>query len=414
VLTFVLSVATAAGQTTADGTIAEIHVQGNRLLSDAEVVALAAIAVGDPFRPETLEDVRARLVASGAFEDVDVRKRFASISDTTRVAVVILIDAHPVGVAVPDAVGAVPRVVGRPGPDNLMLLPRLGAEDGYGLTYGVELAFVEPVGERSRLAVPLTWGGTRRAGAVFSQEFAGGPVSRVEVGAALERRRHPSLGIGDSRRRTWAVAERHVGAVTVEGSAEYARVRFGAIDEPMATVGAAAAFDTRVDPTLPRDAVYVRAGVSRVWFPGPAGRLHRVGVDLRGYVGLLGQSILVARATRLSANGPQPAYLQPLVGGWSTLRGFEAWAFRGDQATSGSLELRLPLSKVLSAVRTGVSLFVDAGAAAPHGRPVRRQRFHVGSGVGLWFAAPGLQLGVSVAHGRGAGTRVNFGGRFGL
>jgi hemolysin activation/secretion protein len=131
-------------------------------------------------------------------------------------------------------------------------------------------------------------------------------------------------------------------------------------------------------------------------------------------VGLIGQSILAATVGRTHANRSLPPYFQPLLGGWSNLRGFEAGAFAGDTVVAGSLELRVPLSSPLSVGKVGVSLFVDAGATALAGQRIRDQPVHVGLGGGAWLTLTAFRLGVAVARGRDAGTRLNFGAGFGF
>ena len=68
----------------------------------------------------------------------------------------------------------------------------------------------------------------------------------------------------------------------------------------------------------------------------------------------------------------------------------------------------MPLTSPLHVARTGVSVFVDAGAACPDGQRIVDQPAHVGVGAGVWATATVLRLGVSVARGIDAGTRVNF------
>jgi hypothetical protein len=132
-------------------------------------------------------------------------------------------------------------------------------------------------------------------------------------------------------------------------------------------------------------------------------------IDGRGYLGLVGQSILIVRAEHDTSDKPRPRFLKPLLGGWSNLRGFKAGAFVGDTRTVGSLELRLPTSSPLSVARAGISFFVDAGKAYDHGVRFDDAPLHVGAGAGVWLSAAVVQAGVSVAHGRGSGTRVNVG-----
>jgi outer membrane protein assembly factor BamA len=140
------------------------------------------------------------------------------------------------------------------------------------------------------------------------------------------------------------------------------------------------------------------------------GTLHRTRLDGRGYLGLIKQSVLAVRVMREGANASQPAYLRPLLGGWSNLRGFEAGAFVGDIVVAGSAELFVPLSSPLSVARLGVSLFVDTGVAYDYGQRLKDQVRQTGIGGSVWMSATVFRVSLSVAHGRGAGTRVNFGG----
>ena len=133
------------------------------------------------------------------------------------------------------------------------------------------------------------------------------------------------------------------------------------------------------------------------------------GVESRGYLGLVRQAVLEGRFDLERAGPGAPRALKPLLGGWSSLRGFRAGAFAGDTRAVASLELRVPLSSVLSRAQTGVSVFVDAGRAWDHGTRFGDAELHTGYGAGVWLAAPLFHAGLSVAHGRGSGTRVHAG-----
>jgi hemolysin activation/secretion protein len=172
-------------------------------------------------------------------------------------------------------------------------------------------------------------------------------------------------------------------------------------------------FDTTVDPVLPRDAIFVEASWTRLAFRSGAD-IDRTRVDAQGYVGLPGQAVFVIRALREDASGPLPSPFQSLLGGWSNLRGFRAGAAAGDTLAAGSAEVRLPLSSPLSVGRLGVSAFVDAGAAYPDQERLRDQTIRVGIGGGVWMSATAFRLGVAVARGRGASTRVHFGAGVGF
>jgi outer membrane protein assembly factor BamA len=386
--------------------VASVQVHGNNATPDADVLAIAGVAAGDPFTPTLPIDVRQRLLASRRFEDVTVLKRYASIADPSRIAVVILVDERPVRVEAAREPGAPPRIVRRGWLRNLMVLPILSAEDGYGVTYGARLAYVDPIGRDSRLSFPLSWGGSKQAGAELERTFQTGPISRVQMGASIDRTRNPAFAIDDSRRRTWARAERAFGPLRVGGRAGWERVSFDGSIDHLRSAGADVTVDTRVDPALPRNAVFARASWTRTAIDGKT--VDRRSVDARGYLGLVGQTVLVGRAAFDDASGPLPPYLQTLLGGWSSLRGYRAGAFAGDTVASGSIELRVPLTSPLHVARTGVSVFVDAGAACRNGERILDRPAHIGVGAGVWATATVLRLGVSVAHGIDAGTRVNF------
>ena len=391
--------------------IAEIQVHGNHVTADADVIALAGIAIGSPFTADTIAQARAKLKSAGKFEEVDVLKRYASIADPTKITVVIVVNEGPVRVefetgADGEEVAVVKR---RGGFGNLMFLPILDGEDGYGLTYGVTASRADVLGKRSRLSVPLSWGGTRRAGVELEKNFVSGPFTRVEVGGAIQRRTNPAYEEHDDRRRGWVRAERALGYFRLGATAGLERVSFGPLDDDLKTIGGDVTFDTRIDPTFPRNAVMATAGWERVSFES-GGTLQRTRLDGRGYLGLIKQSVLAVRVMREGANGHQPAYLRPLLGGWSNLRGFEAGAFVGDIVVAGSAELLVPLSSPLSVGRLGVSVFVDTGVAYDYGQRLKDQVRQTGIGGSVWMSATVFRLSLSVAHGRGAGTRVNFGG----
>ncbi len=389
--------------------IAEIRVHGNHVTPDEEVIRIAGVAKNDPFRDTTIALVRERLKAANLFQTIEVLKRHASIEDPTQIMLVIVVNEGPVRIDFPDAPGEMPRVVRRRGVRNLMFMPIFDAEDGYGVTFGARVAYLGLAGGRSRLSMPLTWGGLKRAGVELERTFDRGPVSRLEVGGAIQRRRNPAYEENDDRRRAWARAERAQGPLRLAGTVAWQHVGFGPIDEDLRTVGADVAFDTRLDPALPRNAVFAAASWERVFFEA-GDPIDRTRIDARGYLGVGGQLVLVVRALREEASAPQPLYLRSLLGGWSNLRGFKAGAFTGDTLVAGSVELRLPLSSPLSIGKLGVSAFVDTGAAYDTGQRLRDQTMRTGIGGSVWITLAALKMSLGVAHGRGSGTRVNFGG----
>jgi hypothetical protein len=170
---------------------------------------------------------------------------------------------------------------------NLMFMPLLDGEDGYGFTYGVRVAYPQPIGSHSRLSFPLTWGGTRQAGAELDRTFQSGPISRIEFGGAIQQKVNPAYDIRDGRNRVWGRAEKVMGRVRVGSTGGYQRVSFADVIDHFTTIAADATLDTRLDSSLPRNAVYVTASIEHVMFgdssttlpPGDGTSLNRTRVD---------------------------------------------------------------------------------------------------------------------------------------
>jgi hypothetical protein len=389
--------------------LAETLIHGNVLTPDDEVRRLAGLQIGMAIAPDTPAIVAARLRETRRFKRVEVLKRFASIADPTQIVLVVILDEGPVTIESSADPGTPARVVRKRG-FRLMFLPLLKFEDGYGFSYGVQFARAGPFGRRSQLSVPLTWGGEKRAAVKIDKALTRGPVSRVDAGAAVSRRRNPFYAQDDDRQRVWLTAERDLPrSLRASATAGWQHVAF--LDRPagnasLLQTGADLVFDTRSDPMLARNAAYARAGWNRTTgVPGPA--VNQTIVDARGYVGLLGQSVLVVRALREEADRPVPPYLKSMLGGLSNLRGFKTGTAVGDTLVAGSVELRVPLTSPLNIGKVGVSAFVDVAKAYDKGERFGDQKFERGIGGAVWFAAAFLRLNIAVAHGIGASTRVH-------
>jgi outer membrane protein assembly factor BamA len=390
--------------------LSEIRIQGNLLTPDDEVRVLAGLEIGMRVTTDTPAEVAARLRAAGRFERVEVLKRFASIADPTQIVLVVIVDEGPVKIEYGAGPDTPARVVRRRGL-RLLYLPVLNFEDGYGFAYGVRIARPNPIGSRSRLSFPLTWGGDKRAGAELEKVFASGPVTRVEVGASVSRRQHPFYEEEDDRQRGWVTAERDL-TRSLRASTTAGWQRAALLDRPEGSAaflqtGADVVFDTRLDPVLPRNAVYARAAWNRSNVP--EGAVNQTTVDTRGYVGLFGQSVLVVRAVREDADAPLPPYLKSMLGGMPNLRGFKRGTAVGDTLVAGTVELRVPLTSPLSFGKLGVAAFFDAGATYDEGVRLDDAKLQRAVGGGVWFSVAWVRLNLSVAHGLGGTTRVHFG-----
>ncbi|MEO5820730.1 MAG: BamA/TamA family outer membrane protein [Vicinamibacteraceae bacterium] len=391
--------------------LAEVVVHGNHTTPDADVIALAGLTVGAPLAADAIAGATKRLEKADRFEAVDIRKRYRSIERVDEVVLVILIDErpHPMDVPAPPMLKPFRKLR-----DGLMFLPLVSFADGYGLSYGAQFAFAGVLGKRSRIGVPLTWGAERRAAVEIERKFARGPVSRLEGGAGIVRREHPFFEVPDRRGEVWARAERALPlALRVGGGVRWSDIAFAgastpalAVDDRMTASGIDLTLDTRIDPTFPRNAVYARAAWEHLDFEAQPAR-NRTTLEGRGYLGLLGSSVLALRAMHGRADGSLPLYEQWLLGGPASVRGFRTGSVVGDRITSASIELRMPFSSPLRVAKTGVAVFVDRGAVWSHDQRLADADWKQGYGAGVFAIATVFQFRLDVAHGQGRGTRAH-------
>jgi outer membrane protein assembly factor BamA len=320
---------------------------------------------------------------------------------------VIIVDEGPVQIDTTGDPEHPVRAV-RTGHRAMMFLPVLTAEDGYGVTYGARFAWPELLGKGSRVTVPATWGGDKRA-AVEVERTLSGPIDRLSGGVSISRRTNPFYDEDDDRTRVWMRAERQLGRVVrLGGTAGWQHVSFFDARDTFGYGGADITLDTRLDPVLPRNAIYARAAWEHI------GGANRADLDARGYVGLIGQNVLALRALRSDSDRPLPPYLKPLLGGMANLRGFRAGTDAADTLVAASAELIVPLTSPLSFGRVGVSAFFDTGTAYDNGERVRDQTWKQGIGGSVWFSAAFVRLNVAIAHGRGSSTRAHVGATIGF
>jgi outer membrane protein assembly factor BamA len=410
----------AASQPPASEVLADVRVHGNHSTPDADVITLSGLAVGAPLPTDAVEAVRKRLRGSGRFTSVDVRKRYQSLTDTSAVVLVLLVSepARPLDLPTLPTAARVISPLSR-FRDGFMFMPILSFADGYGFTYGARATFADVLGKRGRLTMPLTWGGVRRAALEGEKRFTRGPLSLVEASASLSQRENPYYRLDDRRTELAVRGERQLArALRVGGGVGWTDVSFGGpptgagtapafdLDDRFVTLGADVTVDTRIDPTFPRNAIYLSAGWEALRFDSGS-TITRLRTEARGYVGLVGSSVLSLRARYGRADAPLPAYEQWLLGGASSLRGYRAGSYAGDTLVATSAELRVPLTSPLKVGKFGVSLFADSGAVAPHGARLRDQRLHSGAGAGLFVIATVFQLNLDVAKGFDGGTRVH-------
>lgn len=384
-------------------TIVEIRVHGNHTTPDEEILRASGVKVGDAFDDQMPGEVAGRLRAADRFRAVDVRKRYASIADPSAIAIVILVEEQAgVSVDVPS-----------PGPmqwlrAQTMLVPVLRREDGYGFIYGARIGLVGAEDAATRLTVPLWWGGERRAGVEVVRSFGRGPFTSLAAGGGVWQRDNPFAEVAERRTELTMRAERVLRPwIRVAAGGRAADVSFGAVDDRELAAGADLVIDTRRDPAFPRDAIYVAAGIERLWFDQSRDTL-RSRLDVRAFRGLVGQSVVALRAQQVWAVDPLPVFDQALLGGAASLRGFPLGYRAGDRLLAGSAEIRAPITSPLRVARFGLAVFADTGAAWRADQRLESATFDTGVGAGIFLTAPILSMRVDVARGIGGETRGHF------
>ena len=397
--------ATAQAQT-GPGVVGEVRVHGNHTTPDDKVLAIVGDVVGKPATDALVAEVADKLERSGQFDSVEVRKRFRSIDNPDDILLMIVVDEFP-GVDPLD--NYMP-----PSPVNRfwrsgMFLPIISSEDGYGFTYGARVSFVDRFGPRSRISIPLTWGGERQARVQAERTFRSGPIDRVSGEAGLGRRVNPHYEIGDRRTsfnaRVESAAQRWLRLGAGGGVDD---VAFGDLTDTIKRFGADVTLDTRVDPAFPRNAVHATFGWERLNFDALSA--NRRTADVRGYVGVYGQMVLAVRGLSVTSDAAMPLYEHLLLGGAANLRGYDAGFKANDNLAALSAELRIPMTSPLNVGRFGVKAFVDAGTAYPFGQKLEDQKqLDRGIGAGAYFHLTVLSLSLDVARSREGNTRFHFG-----
>ena len=359
--------------------VTELRVHGNYSIPDADIMRLAGVVPGDRIEPETLHAIEARLRASKRFEDVEVRKRYTSLSRSDEVALILVVRERPA----PATGNRMARVLYAASRQTLFM-PVLNYAEGHGLTYGARFSVVDVLGEGGKLTVPLTLGGTRQAALELEKRFDTGVVHVLRGGVSVSRQENQHYRLNDSRTEVWVGADRKiVDALRVSARAGLSDVGFGLISERLATYRVGLDLDTRRDVGFPRDAVFMRAAWQWLDPAGGAVRISQPQLDARGFIGLFGQSVLALRAQYQGASRAVPAYAQPLLGGGGSVRGHRVGARAGDRLAAASAELRFPVSSPMSFAKAGVRLFFDTGAVYDADERLRQTRFSQGVGGGV-------------------------------
>ncbi len=343
-LALVFAVAPAAGaQTEQPQTIAGIRFHGNYSIPDAELLRVAGVDIGDPLTAATRRLIEQRLRDHDRVGSLEIRERYRSLNDTSQVVLLIVIK-ESVSVA-----------------DKFMFLPVFSWTDEYGITYGARFTTIDLLGAGERLSFPLTWGGEKQAAVEPSLQLDRAALTRLEGGFGVLRRTNPHFDIDDTRQRAWVRGLKRWGIFEIDADMEWADVTFAEFEGPQITYGFGARLDTRQDIQLPRNAMYLGAGVEHLELLDGGMSFNQPELDIRGYKSFIGRSIIASQFYYRGTDGRLPAWERPFLGGAATLRGYDAGEFIGDNIMLASVELRVPLTPPLPVGLVGLDFFFDTG-----------------------------------------------------
>jgi len=373
-----------------DEILVEARFRGNFTTPDEEMIQLGNIELGVPVEAVSFEDIRQRLLQTGRFESVEVTKRYRSLSSSEKVILLVTVREKQSAMS------------------KFMFMPILQINDEYGFTFGLRTTAKNLLGFNERLSIPLTWGGVRRAALESEFEMNNPVISTLTLGVDVSRKENPHYQTGDFRNGVQAELQRRLNRFEVNVYSSWTRVDFGFQSSSFVTFGTGFVFDTRQDVNLPRDAFYAGISWERLQILGGGPGFNRYTLDLRGYKGIIGQTILAGQFLHRPVDGRLPDFERPFLGGANTLRGYKPGAFIGDNITTTSIELRMPLTSPRKAYHAGINLFLDSGAVYDYGTSIGNADFKHGAGVGCFFLFMGFGIKADLAYNMHDDFRVHF------
>jgi len=175
----------------------------------------------------------------------------------------------------------------------------------------------------------------------------------------------------------------------------------------LASTGAGFTVDFRKQEVLPRNAFFAEIGWRRSNILDGGIHFSQYSADVRGYKSL-GRIVLAGQVAYLGADRSLPQYQKPFLGGSSTLRGWKAGSFVGDNRLIGSAEIRIPFTSPISPAKVGVHGFFDTGTVWDHGATLQKSKFRNGTGAGFFFFVFGLGFKLDVGYDLVENVRVHF------
>ncbi|NKB89503.1 MAG: BamA/TamA family outer membrane protein [Acidobacteria bacterium] len=371
--------------------IAEIRIHGNYDMPDADVLAAAGVAVGDRVARTEIDAIEQRLLDDGRFGAASAEWRFRSLTRRDQATLLLTIQ---------ESTSAARKV---------LFLPEIRYNEDEKFSAGARASVKDLFGGGTLISVPVLIGGLDRAAVEVSRRWDSG----VGVGGEFQWRQftNPFADVKDERTGGGLWFDRRFGsALSLRLEGDYHDVEFGGVEDTLVRYGAGLTFDTRPSRAFAYESVLLSASWQRVE-PDSISAANRYRLEAAAYKTLVGQVVLAARGVLHTADAPLPAYERPFVGGMNSLRGTKAGTFSGDSTAQGTVELRIPITSVMtgSIARVGLVAFWDTAATWDHGESMGDQPFHHGVGGGVYLQAPLVRLNLDVGNNLEGDTRVHVG-----
>ena len=300
-----------------------------------------------------------------------------------------------------------------------MFFPILNYDDGYGWTYGGQTAIVDALGKGTRVSVPLSWGGTRRAAIEADRTFKTGPLTRLTGSFGITQRENPHFEVDDRRTEldgpapsggcsTWLTLGGELGRTDVRFLPARTRASGRPAPTPRSTRGATRRFPRTRSSPASRGAGSIRSASRR-----SAAAIDRYRFDARGFKRLV-------RAER----DRRPCRVRHGVGAAAAIRAMAARRLEPARASSpGPSPATSGCSGRPSCACRSRRRSASAASASTSSWTAARSRLsarrisdaplHKSGGAGFFLIAAVLQLNFEVSHSiDGKSTRFHFGTGF--
>lgn len=223
----------------AQETVDVVKVHGIVEISEEEIISIAGVKPGDVLTSDLLDKIRSNLLSTGKFSSVEVLKRYRSLTDSSKVSVIILVEEKQSFF------------------NRFMYLPVVGFTDGK-LLYGGVVGSTDLLGFGEHISAPVIMEGSdiNTIGLTTFFDSENLLFNRITFSAMKTSTENMHFEIDDERIFVNANIAKRVGPLFISLNGGYEEVKFAELEDKYYTVGGLAVFDTRRDVLLPSDAVY--------------------------------------------------------------------------------------------------------------------------------------------------------------